>query len=147
MEQGQFIPSVSILNGFRFGKAGWEFAFGPTIGIRKVVQGFVDEDGKYWTQSEYEAADYAQWKQDTTNWDPVGQYALQPYNPPNQEYSTFLDNRGEYKLRASWVMGIGRTFRAGALNIPMNIYYSSDRYGGIVGFSVGFNITKKKYSL
>ena len=31
MEQGQFIPSFSLLNGFRFGTAGWEFAFGPSF--------------------------------------------------------------------------------------------------------------------
>lgn len=147
MEQGQFIPSLSIMNGFRFGKAGWEFAFGPTIGVRKVIDGFIDSDNKYWTKDEYEAADYSQWKQDSLNWDPVAEIELQQYNSPNQDYRTFLDNRGEYKLRASWIMGIGRTFRAGALNIPFNVYYSSDRFGGIVGFSLGFNITKKKYSL
>ena len=41
-------------------------------------------------------------------------------------------------------MAIGRTFRAGALNIPVNVFYSSSRGGGMVGASVGFNVEKKK---
>ncbi|MBN4072912.1 hypothetical protein JYT74_02610 [Crocinitomix catalasitica] len=145
MDQGQFIPSISIMNGFRFGKSGWEFAFGPTIGIRKLSTGFIDSDGSFVTEKDYVAADYNVWKQDTLNWNSEFGYEVQPYTAPNQEYKSFLDTRGEYKLRASWIMGVGRTFRAGALNIPVNLYYSSDKYGGILGFSVGFNITKNKF--
>ena len=51
MEQGQFIPSISLLNGFRFGNNGWEFAFGPSLGLRKTSLGLVDADGVYYTQS------------------------------------------------------------------------------------------------
>ena len=39
LEQGQFIPSISVLNGFRFGKQGWEFAFGPSFGLQKTSVG------------------------------------------------------------------------------------------------------------
>jgi hypothetical protein len=44
-------------------------------------------------------------------------------------------------------MAFGRTFRAGALNIPVNIFYSSRGGGGIAGLNVGFNVTKKKTTM
>jgi hypothetical protein len=44
LEQGQFIPTASIMNGFRFGKAGWEFGFGPGFGLKKVSNGFFDTE-------------------------------------------------------------------------------------------------------
>ena len=42
MEQGQFIPTLSLLNGFRFGQSGWEFAFGPSFGGRRMINGLND---------------------------------------------------------------------------------------------------------
>ena len=60
------------------------------------------------------------------------------------QYGTHLDARGSYKLSANWLMGFGRTFKAGSLNIPVNIYYSSSKGGGMAGVSVGFNITQSK---
>lgn len=33
MDQGLFIPSLTVLNGFRNAKSGLEFAFGPSIGV------------------------------------------------------------------------------------------------------------------
>ncbi len=146
MDQGQFIPTLSIMNGFRFGKNGWEFAFGPTFGFRKTSLGFI-EDGAYITKDEYVAADYAIWKEDPLNWDPVWNTALQPYVEPVREYKTHLDKRGDIEFNASWIMGVGRTFRAGALNIPFNIYYSSNKFGGLLGMSIGFNVTTRKASI
>ena len=64
LEQGNFLPSVSILNGFRFGKSGWEFAFGPVFGLSKTSSGFIDYDKKYddkvkyWTSTEYNNAGF-----------------------------------------------------------------------------------------
>ncbi|MBK6526803.1 MAG: hypothetical protein IPG07_15360 [Crocinitomicaceae bacterium] len=40
-------------------------------------------------------------------------------------------------------MAFGRTFRSGALNIPVNIYYSSNKFGGVIGASIGFNVNKR----
>ena len=39
LEQSQFIPSFSLLNGFRFGKGNYEFAFGPRFGISSTSYG------------------------------------------------------------------------------------------------------------
>ena len=62
-------------------------------------------------------------------------------------YGTHLDARGSYKLSANCLMGVGRTFKAGSLNIPVNIYYSSSRAGGMAGVSVGFNVTKSNKAI
>jgi hypothetical protein len=43
-----------------------------------------------------------------------------------------------------FVFAVGRTFRAGSLNIPVNAFYSSQKGGGMVGLNVGFNVQKSK---
>ncbi|HWY38175.1 MAG TPA: hypothetical protein VNY73_06420, partial [Bacteroidia bacterium] len=40
LESGRVIPSLTILNGFRFGKAGWEFGFGPSFRVIQKANGF-----------------------------------------------------------------------------------------------------------
>ena len=45
LDQGLFIPSVSILNGLRSTKAGWEFAFGPVFSVVKMREGRLHSDG------------------------------------------------------------------------------------------------------
>lgn len=148
MEQGQFIPSISILNGFRFGNNGWEFAFGPSIGLRKTSLGLVDADGVYYTANQWRNGQYDLWKQNPANFDPVSGDPISAFQEPNASiYTKSLDKRGETEINASWIMAFGRTFKAGALNIPVNVYYSSNKFGGIIGTSIGFNITKTKSSI
>lgn len=129
LEQGTFIPSLTLMNGFRFGKQGWEFAFGPGFGIKTVSNGVIDHHGhygtagKYWTEGEL-------WENDLTV-------------HPDYEVKEFLDRRSStFKLSTRWVMAVGRTFKAGGLNIPVNIFYSSFRNSGMLGMSVGFNVVK-----
>ena len=140
MEQGQFIPSISLLNGFRFGTQGWEFAFGPSFGLRKTSNGFFTEPGKnlfereagrYWSASDFFNKGYT--NEDLKN--------------ANYEFSQNLDTRGYLKINTNWLMAFGRTFKAGALNIPVNIYYSYNKFGGSIGTSVGFNVTSRKFSI
>lgn len=146
MEQGHFIPSASFLNGFRFGRSGWEFAFGPSLSIRKTSMGFFNE-GEYVTQSQWESQKRSEWQSNPDNFDANGA-VLHPYVAPDpQIYSRHLDARGRTDVSANWVMAFGRTFRSGALNIPVNIYYSSNKYGGILGASVGFNVNRKKVNI
>ncbi len=135
LEQGQFIPSVAFLNGFRFGRNGWEFAFGPSFSISKSSVGFFstsanllgDSEAHYWTEYEFNQSEY-------------GENGPEFYG---YEFARHGDARGRLDLNTRWLMGFGRTFRSGALNIPVNLYYSSQKGGGMVGLSVGFNITKK----
>lgn len=135
LEQGVFIPSVTLMNGLRFGKAGWEIAFGPGFGISRYSEGFYDVNGiygerdRYWTEREF--------NNDIQEYNEFGEpiYEL-PY-----ETTSVLDARGsKWKLTTRWVMGFGRTFRAGALNIPVNVFYSSMKNSSMFGVSVGFNV-------
>lgn len=135
LEQGIFIPSVTLMNGLRFGKAGWEIAFGPGFGVSRYSTGFFDTEGiygnsgRYWTEREF--------RNEIQEYDEFGQAVHElPY-----ELSSVLDSRGDsWRLTTRWVMGFGRTFRAGALNIPVNIFYSSMKNSSMFGVSVGFNV-------
>lgn len=140
LEQGKFIPSFSLLNGFRFGKQGWEFAFGPSFGFSKTSVGFWTEESKnlfgedaprYWTQSEFEQSEYS----------------VNGIRSYGYDYTRNLDNRGRLDFSTRWIMAFGRTFRSGALNIPVNVFYSNQKGGGMLGFSLGFNVTRKKSNI
>ena len=154
LEQGQFIPTATIMNGFRFGKAGWEFGFGPGFGLKKVTNGFFDSEGTFGDKDTY-----------FNNEDWIS-YAVKESLDPTQHPSFFntdgtmkslteinskynfsskhADTRGDLAISTMFVMAIGRTFRAGSLNIPVNVFYSSRKGGGMVGLSVGFNVLKSK---
>jgi hypothetical protein len=157
LEQGQFIPSFIFMNGFRFGKGNWELAFGPGFGLKQVSNGFFDTENKFSTNSRYFS---------NSDWD---EYAYEMYGSEPQ-YNTngyfiaptpeavsgvsgydfsksHFDKRGVTKLNTSFVFAVGRTFKAGALNIPVNIFYSSQKGGGYTGFNVGFNVIKSKKQL
>ncbi len=141
LEQGKFIPSVAVMNGFRFGKAGWEFAFGPSFGLARTSTGFFDHDGiydptrygKYWTRDELGNAGFDN--------------SASALEENGYFYKKTLDKRGDYKFSTKWIMAVGRTFKSGALNVPVNVFYSSIKKGGMVGLSVGFNITRKKKNI
>ena len=145
LEQGKFLPTLSILNGFRFGDAGWEFAFGPGFTLTKTSTGdFVD--GEYTTYQEYR--DYWQGQYDVTGEPSYDDHMNNPdYLERVDNMEETLDDRANVKGAFMFVMAFGRTFRAGALNIPVNIFYSSRGKGGIAGLNVGFNVTKKKTTL
>lgn len=139
LEQGKFIPSFSVLNGFRFGRQGWEFAFGPSFGLSKTSVGFFtnnnellgEKEPRYWTEQEYRSSIYGE--------DDPFKYGY--------EFTRNLDSRGRLDISTRWVIAVGRTFQSGALNIPVNIYYSSQKGGGMAGISFGFNVTRKKSTL
>lgn len=144
LEQGKFIPTLSILNGFRFGKAGWEFAFGPGFTLSKMSTGdFID--GEYTTEREYRDS----WEQ---AYDPQTTSYNEHMNNPDylerlDNMEETLDDRATPKGAFMFVMAFGRTFKAGALNIPVNLFYSSRGKGGIAGVNVGFNVTKSKTTI
>ena len=143
MEQGEFIPSITIMNGFRFGKSGWEFAFGPGFGVKKTSAGFFDTKGLIGRLGQFISR---------SDWN---DYLLENH-PDNltitpedidESYNfdkRYADKRGDLAINTSFVFAFGRTFRSGALNIPVNVFYSSQKGGGMAGLSVGFNIMKKK---
>jgi hypothetical protein len=134
LEKGYALPSITFMNGFRFGKAGWEIAFGPGFGIKRTSEGFFDVDGlygeagQYWRESDFRNSNH---------------YDVELNPEPAYGIRDILDNRGSrVSLNTRWVMAFGRTFRAGGLNIPVNVFYSSMKNASMVGLSVGFNVVK-----
>ncbi|MBI4930437.1 MAG: hypothetical protein HY841_06720 [Bacteroidetes bacterium] len=136
LESGKFIPSVTFMNGFRFGKGGWEFAFGPSFRIVQKAKGFYD------TNNSLGAGNDA-WHLEN-EWNIMDTVAGIPRPVPNP-YSTEkrLDSRGSSALSARLVLAVGRTFKSGYLNIPVNVFVVPDKAGTTVGVSFGFNIYKK----
>lgn len=121
LESGKVIPSIAIMNGFRSSANGWEFAFGPVFKVVQLTDGYYDEANKW--------------------------HLEQDWNPDNGENPYLIqelpDNRGEYKFHTNLIIGIGRTFKSGYLNIPVNLYVIPNKKGTIIGTSIGFNINKK----
>ncbi|MBL1278862.1 MAG: hypothetical protein COA33_001215 [Fluviicola sp.] len=158
LEQGQFIPTLTIMNGFRFGKGGWEFAFGPGFGLKTESRGFFDTQGLFGNQGNYITQD--EWNtyanrnyNDEASYPEYfdqGNFTAPKPSEFNSEYDVEqknLDTRGKVALSTSFVFAFGRTFRAGNLNIPVNIFYSSKKDGGLIGVSLGFNVIKSKQNI
>jgi hypothetical protein len=126
LESGKFIPSVTFLNGFRVGKRGWEFAFGPSFRVVRKLDGYMG-DGQNGTQ---DGVFYPEdgWMQQYPNPYPI---------------TSRLDSRGTPEISTALFIGIGKTFHSGYLNIPVNAYVLPRRSGTTVGLSFGFNIYKK----
>lgn len=120
LDQGLFIPSLSIMHGLRNNKNGWEFAFGPTINFVKKAHGYYDESGTWYLQN--------QWT-DTI--------MVNPY-----PITSRLDSRGELDFTSGFVIAVGKTFRSGKLNIPFNAYVIPNKNGMRFGLSFGFNAKK-----
>ncbi len=119
--QNIFIPSITIMNGFRNNKHGWEVAFGPTFGLVKKANGYVDGGNSWHLENEWT---------DSLNQNP---YSIE----------TRLDSRGEYELQAGFIIAVGRTIKSGKLNIPINAYIVPSRDGVRIGASFGFNAKKR----
>lgn len=124
LEQSRVVPSLTIMNGFRSNKNGFEFAFGPLVEMTSRADGFYDGDNK-WTLVDDAIQTY-------------GSYEDIPF-----DIETRLDSRGEPQLSTSWVWAFGKTFKSGYLNIPVNIYFSHKIGGWVAGASFGFNVSKR----
>jgi hypothetical protein len=156
LEQGQFIPSVTIMNGFRFGSSGWEFAFGPGFSLKKTSNGFFDTDNKFGSDNRYfNSSDWYNYARETYGTDPQyldvnGNFTAPQPSKFSSDYNfdqKFGDKRGSTSISTMFVFAFGRTFRAGALNIPVNLFYSSQKNGGMAGINVGFNVQKSKRTI
>jgi len=119
LETGNFIPSLSIMNGFRFNNSGWEIGLGPIFRVSKMAEGFYDDNG---------------------NWKLIHDM------PEGTDYITkfALDSRGNAKLSTSLIIAFGKTFRSGYLNMPVNLYFVPKKEGSTIGLVFGFNIAKKQ---
>ncbi|MFM9985422.1 MAG: hypothetical protein ACKVOK_09350 [Flavobacteriales bacterium] len=135
LENGRFIPSLTVLNGFRWGNSGWEVGFGPTFRFVRKADGFFDTDGILGEKGAWHLEDA--W-QDSLMTDQGVQHSLNPYRIVSR-----LDSRGQVKGSTGLVLAVGRTFKSGYLNVPFNVWVSPRKDGTIVGFSFGFNVSRK----
>lgn len=115
--QNVFIPSITIMNGFRNNKHGWEIAFGPTFGLINKANGYFDENNNWHLESEWE---------------------VEGVENPNKIIER-IDSRGDYELQASFIIAAGKTIKSGKLNIPINVYVVPNKEGIRMGASFGFN--------
>lgn len=128
VDQGYFIPSFTLLHGLRSNKSGWEFAIGPTIGLALKSKGYYDNEN-IWRQESY-------WTNDTLN-----KGVKNPFTVKER-----LDSRGDYTVNTGFVIAIGKTFKSGKLNIPVNMYCIPSKDSMRFGASFGFNGNKRKGS-
>ena len=115
LEQGLFIPSISILHGIRSNVSGLEFAFGPVFMLKRKAKGF-ERDGVWYLEEDAE---------------------LFPDEDLNIENR--LDSRGKLWYDSGLVIAIGKTFKSGKVNFPVNLYGVMKKSGVQVGLSFGFN--------
>lgn len=116
LDQGLIIPSFTVMNGLRSNKNGLEFAFGPTVSFVTTSKGYY-LDGVWHRESEWN--------------DPL---MTNPY-----PIETRLDSRGDVSLSSAFVFAVGKTFKSGKLNIPVNAYVVPHKHGVRFGASFGFN--------
>lgn len=121
LDQGFFIPSITVMHGLRNNKWGWEFAFGPTFGLGTFDKGFFNEDGKWITDHEE-----------------INK------NINTERIVERQDSRGYTKLTTGFIFACGKTFKSGKLNIPVNTWIRPDKNGVMAGASFGFNAKKEK---
>ncbi len=134
LESGKFLPSYTPLLGFRFGKGAWEFGFGPTFRLVQKAQGFYDTKGYLGEKNEWHLKN--EWNSSDTI---AGKPTTNPYAIESR-----LDSRGNTEISTGLVIAVGKTFRSGYLNIPVNVYVAPRKDGTTVGAMIGFNIQKKK---
>jgi hypothetical protein len=130
LEQGLFIPSMAVLTGVRFGKGSYEIAIGPSFSAKQLIKG-ADLGGKFTTVDEI------------ANFTPT-ELLNSGYNKNTTALYSRPDSRGATYFSSNLVVGIGKTFRSGSLNVPVNAYASINKYGTSFGMSVGFNLNRKK---
>ena len=124
IEQGFFIPSLTVLHGLRSNKNGIEFAFGPTISFARLADGYFDGNGDW--NLEYD------WWNNNQNGEP------NPY-----PITSRLDSRGDIRFSTGFVIAGGFTLKSGKMNIPINAYVVPRRDNFRVGVSFGFNARRR----
>lgn len=125
VDQGYFIPGISLLHGLRSNVNGWEFALGPTLNLSPKSKGYYDESNTWHREQEW-----------TNN--PANENVKNPFIIKER-----LDSRGDYVFQSGFVLAFGRTFKSGKLNLPVNFYVIPSKDGFRLGASLGFNAKNK----
>ena len=123
IDQQLFIPSLTIMNGFRDNFKGWEIAFGPTFSFVR---------SRKWAEGS-----------DGTLYD-IGTFGVEA--PDDATIYDRLDSRGLPALTSGFIIAFGRTFKSGHMNLPINGYVIPSNNGARFGISFGFNAKNKGQS-
>lgn len=118
LNEGRLIPSLNIMHGLRSNKNGFEFAFGPLVYLDRRIDGVYGKQGEWLLESEF----------------------VEAY--PDEKLPAFesrLDSRGKPTINTDFIIGFGKSFKSGKLNIPVNAFFVPDRDGARYGLSIGFN--------
>jgi len=122
IDQNSFVPSINILNGLRNNTNGFEFGIGAVFSFVRKAEMFKHTDGKYYLQSK---------------WRDVPGLTAEP-----TDIAKRFDSRGDPEFMTAIVIAVGKSFKSGNLNIPVNAYMMPQRDGIRFGVIAGFN-TKK----
>lgn len=114
LDQGLFLPSLTIVNGLRDSRSGFEFGFGPTFTTSRTTQKYLDLDGNW-----YRPMDKA--------------------NTGNIPLEEKLDSRGTPTVKANLLFAVGKSFKAGTINIPVNLFFVPNKNDYRFGISAGYN--------
>lgn len=121
IEHGTVIPSIALLHGIRSNKNGFEFSVGPLLSVTRRADGFYDDNNK---------------------WIRIKDYFGTITKELESKISREIDRKGEFTLEGGLVMAVGKSFRSGNVNFPVNFYAVLKKGSPRFGFSMGFN-TKK----
>lgn len=130
LDQGRLIPSFTFLNGFRNNKSGWEFAFGPSFSMNYTKKGFYHDANGNGIPEWYLEEDLVRF--------PGHDFDME--RRPDSR-GKFL--YGDLRVSTGLLFAVGKTFRSGNLNIPVNAFFIPGVTGSRVGMSFGWN-TKNK---
>lgn len=133
LEQGLFMPSITVLHGIRDNVSGFEFAFGPTFGVAPIASGYYDDDNNWHLEKEWEESQYN--PNDTS----FQELAPNPFAIVNR-----LDSRGEYKVTTGFLIGLGFSIKSGEISIPVNLYSVLQKNSMRAGISLGINARKNR---
>jgi hypothetical protein len=123
IDQQLFIPSLTIMNGFRDNFKGWEIAFGPTFSFIRSREWAEGSDGTLYD---------------------IGTFGVNA--PDDATIYDRLDSRGLPALTSGFIIAFGRTFKSGHMNLPINGYVIPSNNGARFGISFGFNAKNKGQS-
>lgn len=122
VDQGLFMPNLSILMGFRHNVRGWEIALGPTAGLTKKASGYYNRNNEWKLRSDW-----------------VG---LEPNPYPIEKR---IDSRGYVTFHTGFVFAFGKSIKSGRMNYPINAFIIPSKDGLRGGITFGFNAKTKKY--
>ncbi|MFY0644701.1 MAG: hypothetical protein JXR19_09580 [Bacteroidia bacterium] len=115
LDQGMFIPSLTVMNGLRNNVNGIEFAIGPSINFIQQSRQFQDPATGEWHR--------VQTTENVNNYDVVNR----------------MDSRGEVAVKSYVVLAAGFSLKSGKMNIPINAFVIPAKETMRFGFSFGFN--------